>query len=158
MKILQVAVLISGIIYMIIGITYYFSPMIILKIFVENVSENWFDLVRDHELIAPLYYTVRAFAATLFAAGVLMIMPLFDPLKYRGIVYVNGVLFPFMASLVLIKNGLFLKVKQLENSGNVQGDYSHTLVIILGSVLALIFLANLIMLFVTKADAKAGVE
>lgn len=157
-NILQLVVLISGIIYILIGLFNYFSPMFVLNLFAENVSENWFDLVRDHELIAPLYFMVKAFSALLFTSGILMIMPLFDPLKYRGVIYFNGVLFPLMASIVLIKNGLLTKAKKLDVSDAIEGDYSHTVLIVLGVVLLIIFISCLISLAITGKDAAKGRE
>jgi len=157
-NILQIIVLVSGIIYIIIGLFNYFSPLFVLDFFAENVSENWFDLVRDHELIAPLYFMVMAFSALLFTSGILMIMPLFDPLKYRGIIYFNGVLFPLMASIVLIKNGLLTKAKKLDVGGVMEGDYSHSLIIFLGTVLFVIFVSCLISLVITGKDAAKGKE
>jgi len=155
---LQLVVLISGVIYIIIGLMLYFSPMFVLNIFAENVSENWLDLVKDHELIAPLYYTVMAFSALLFSSGILMIMPLFDPLKYRGIVYFNGVLFPFMGSIVLIKNGLFTKAKKLGVAEIAEGDSFHTAIIVLGFILLAVFILCLVTLILTGKDASKGRE
>lgn len=157
-NILQLVVLVSGIVYILIGLFNYFSPLFVLNLFAENVSENWFDLVRDHELIAPLYFMVRAFSALLFTSGILMIMPLFDPLKYRGIIYFNGVLFPLMASIVLIKNGLLTKARRLDVSEVMEGDYSHTLLIVLGVVLFIVFISCLISLAITGKDAAKGRE
>jgi hypothetical protein len=157
-NILQLVVLISGIIYILIGLFNYFSPLFVLNLFAENVSENWFDLVRDHELIAPLYFMVKAFSALLFTSGILMIMPLFDPLKYRGVIYFNGVLFPLMASIVLIKNGLLTKAKKLDVGDAIEGDYSHTVLIVLGVVLLIIFISCLISLAITGKDAAKGRE
>ena len=155
---LQFVVLISGIIYIIIGLLLYFSPLFVLNFFAENVSENWLDLVKDHELIAPLYYTLMAFSALLFSSGILMIMPLFDPLKYRGIVYFNGVLFPLMGSIVLIKNGLFIKAKKLGIAEAAEGDYTHTAIIVLGFILLAVFISCLTTLAITGKDAYKGEE
>ncbi len=151
----QVAVLISGILYIIIGIAFMLSPITVIKLFADNVSENWFDLVRDHELVAPLYYTVRAFGVLLLTSGVQMIMPLFDPLKYRLTAYLNGVIFPFISSAILLKNGLFLGVRKDEA---IQGDYLHAPLVILGSVFLVIAVLMLLMLLITRKDAKEGRE
>jgi len=151
----QVAVLISGIFYIIIGIAFILSPITIFQFFADNVSENWIDLVRDHELVAPLYFTVRAFGVLLLSAGFLMIMPLFDPLKYRGIAYINGVFFPFLSAIILLKNGLFIGVKK---DDSIQGDYMHAPIVILGIILIVIFIIVLITLLITKKDAKEGKE
>lgn len=156
---LQVSVLLSGIIYIIIGAAFFFTPMFVLQLFAENVSENWFDLVRDHELVAPLFYMVRAYSVLLVTSGFLMIMPLFDPLKYRGIVYFNGVIFPFISSIILIKNGLFARDRGNEIQETLLlGDYTHKLIVIIGLIFAVIFLASTIMLVLTGKDAKEGKE
>lgn len=156
---LQASVLIAGIVYIIVGSAFFFTPMTILQMFAENVSENWLDLVRDHELVAPLYYMVRAYSVLLVTSGFLMIMPLFDPLKYRGIVYFNGVIFPFISSIILIKNGLFARDRGNEISESLLlGDYTHKLIVIIGVIFAVIFLVTTIMLVLTAKDAKEGKE
>lgn len=151
----QMAVLISGVIYIIIGVVFVLSPITVFQLFADNVSENWFDLVRDHELVAPLYFTVKSFGILLLSSGVLMIMPLFDPLKYRGIAYMNGVFFPFLSSIILLKNGLFIGVKK---DDAIQGDYMHLPIVILGSIFAAVFLIVLLTLLITRKDAKEGKE
>ncbi|HPJ35029.1 MAG TPA: hypothetical protein PK358_09360 [Spirochaetota bacterium] len=156
---LQFTVLIAGIIYIVIGAAFFFAPMSVLQLFADNVSENWIDLVRDHELVAPLYYMVSAYSVLLVTSGILMIMPLFDPLKYRGIVYFNGVIFPFISSIILIKNGFFVKTRgDGLQQALVQGDYTHKLIVIIGVVLAFIFIACTATLFITAKDAKEGRE
>jgi len=152
---LQLTVLISGVIYILIGLAFIISPITIFQYFADNVSENWIDLVRDHELVAPLYFTVKAFGVLLLSSGVLMIMPLFDPLKYRGIAYLNGVFFPLIASIILLKNGLFIGVKR---DDSIQGDYMHTPIVIFGVILFVIFLVVFITLIMTRKDAKEGRE
>ena len=151
----QAAVLISGIVYILIGLAFIISPITIFQFFADNVSENWIDLVRDHELVAPLYFTVRAFGVLLLSSGFLMIMPLFDPLKYRGIAYFNGVFFPFVSAIILLKNGLFIGVKR---DDSIQGDYMHVPIVIFGIILCVIFVIVLTTLLITKKDAKEGKE
>jgi uncharacterized membrane protein len=151
----QIAVLISGVMYILIGLAFIISPLTIFQFFADNVSENWIDLVRDHELVAPLYFTVRAFGVLLFSSGFLMIMPLFDPLKYRGIAYLNGVIFPFIASIILLKNGLFIGVRRDES---IHGDYIHIPIVIFGVILIVIFVLVLSTLLMTRKDAKEGKE
>jgi hypothetical protein len=141
------------------GAAFLLTPMFVLQLFAENVSENWLDLVRDHELVAPLFYMVRSFSVLLITSGFLMIMPLFDPLKYRGIVYINGVIFPLISSFILIKNGLFVKDRgTLVQESVFQGDYTHKLIVIIGLIFAAIFLVSTIMLILTAKDAKEGKE
>jgi len=156
---LQTSVLITGVIFMIMGAAFLLTPMFVLQLFAENVSENWLDLVRDHELVAPLFYMVRSFSVLLITSGFLMIMPLFDPLKYRGIVYINGVIFPLISSVILIKNGLYAKDRgTLVQESLFEGDYTHKLIVIIGIIFSVIFLFNIIMLILTAKDAKEGRE
>ncbi len=151
----QAAVLIAGVTYIIIGVAFIFAPLAIFQFFAENVSENWIDLVRDHELVAPMYFTVKAFGVLLLTSGFLMIMPLFDPLRYRGIAYCNGVLFPFIAAVILLKNGLFIGAK---GDDSIHGTYIHLPIVIFGIILSVIFLIVFLTLLITMKDAKEGRE
>ena len=160
---LQIIILLTGIIYIFSGIFFFVSPLTVIEFFAENVSENWLDLVRDHELVGPLYLTLRAISALLLTSGVAMAMPLFDPLKYRGLVYYNGVIFPFLAAFVLIKNGIFLSSKYqdavaIAGSAPAARQQGHLLVIILGVVFAAIALFSAIGLYITREQAKDGLE
>lgn len=150
---LQVSVLLTGLVYIIIGAAFFYSPMDVFKLFVNNVSENWADIVRTNELIAPMYHILRAFSAMLFTSGMVMIMPLFDPLKYRLMIWINGVLFPFLSALMLIKTG-FALVSRSENGVT----YYHKSMLIFGFVFTFIFVMCLFTLFITGKDAKAGKE
>lgn len=150
---LQVSVLIAGAIYILTGAAFFYSPMDVFKLFVNNVSENWTDVVRTNELIAPMYHILRAFSAMLFTSGILMIMPLFDPLKYRLMIWINGVLFPFLSALMLIKTG-FALVSRSENGVT----YYHKSMLIFGFIFTFVFLMCLVTLFITGKDAKAGKE
>ena len=145
--------LLTGVIYILIGVAFFYSPMEVFKLFIKNVSETWIDVVRTNEFIAPMYHILRAFSAMLVTSGITMIMPLFDPLKYRLMIYINGVLFPLLSSLMLVKTGLSL-VSRSENGVT----YYHKSMLILGFVFAFIFLSCLITLFITGRDAKAGKE
>jgi len=157
-NLLQFSVLISGIVFILMGLSFYISPMKVISFFAENISENWFDLVRDHELVAPLYYLLRGFSAILFTSGFIMIMPLFDPLKYRGVVWFNGVLFPLMASVLLGKVSFFYSTRKSVTGDAAQGDYQHLILLVTGIVFFVIFLSNFVMLLITRSDAKLGRE
>ncbi len=155
---LQFAVLFSGVIFILIGIVFYLAPMKIISLFAENISENWLDLVRDHELVAPLYYISRSFSALLFTSGFLMIMPIFDPLKYRGIIWFNGVLFPLMA-VALLGNFTLAQFSKKGQTGHMgQGEYGHAILLSMGILLFVLLLLNFSMLMLTRSDAKLGKE
>ena len=81
---LQIVILLTGLVYLVIGIFFFISPLTVVSFFADNISENWLDLVKDHELVAPLYFYSRGISSLLFVTGLSMVMPLFDPLKYRG--------------------------------------------------------------------------
>lgn len=161
-NILQVIVLITGIVYILIGIVYYINPLIILRIFAENVSENWLELVRENELVGPLYTLLRTFAAFVFTAGITQVMPLFDPLKYRVLIYFNGLLFPAMSTAVLLSHAMHLILRQSRTEGlgggMSTGMSNHIVISILAVTFAVIFLLNFIGLLVTKKEAAKGQE
>lgn len=162
-NILQVIVLITGLVYIIMGALFYISPLTVIEFFAENVSENWLDLVKDHELVSPLYYISRASAALLFSSGVAMVLPLFDPLKYRGLIYYNGLLFPFLASILFIKQSIVVLIKRSEaeaiSSGAAMlGQQGHMIVIILGIIFIAITLITVFGLVITKKQSREGLE
>jgi hypothetical protein len=172
----QVSVLITGVIFILLGIAFSTSPITAFKIFNENVSAKWNkpvagnefvsdevirnfnydgnELIRDNEFVAPLYLIVRAFGILLIFTGFLMILPIFDPLKYRIIAYSNGVFFPFISSIIFLKNGLFIGVKK-ESSG---GDYIHLLIVILGIIFIMLSFMVFFALMLTRKDALGGKE
>jgi len=76
-------------------------------------------------------------------------------LKYRGIAYMNGVFFPLLSSIILLKNGLFIGVKK---DVSMQGDYMHLPIVIFGSILSAVCIIVLLTLLITRKDAKEGKE
>ena len=172
----QISVLITGAIFILLGIAFSTSPITTFKIFNENISAKWnkptadnefvFDdvirdfnydsneLIRDNEFVAPLYLIVRAFGVLLLFTGFLMILPIFDPIKYRVIAYSNGVFFPFFSSIIFLKNGLFIGVKK----DNLSGDYIHLLIVILGIIFIILSFMVFFALMLTRKDALEGKE
>jgi len=165
-----------GAIFILLGIAFSTSPITAFKIFNENVSAKWNksandnefvsddvfrdfnydnnELIRDDEFVAPLYLIVRAFGILLVFTGFLMILPIFDPLKYRIIAYTNGVFFPFISSIIFLKNGLFIGVRK----ENANGDYIHLLIVILGVIFLVLSVMVFSALMVTRRDALEGKE
>jgi hypothetical protein len=163
---LQGIVLVTGVLYVIIGISFFISPVSVLQLFAENISDNWLDLVRDNELVAPLYHVARGFAALLFTSGLAMVLPLFDPLRYRGLIYFCGIIFPFFASFIFMRNGLLL-VFFSEQPGEeasrtlmdlIRSRGGHTIVLILGIIFTVVFIATLTGILITRKQAKQGIE
>ena len=172
----QISVLITGVIFILLGIAFSTSPVTAFKIFNENVSAKWNksaveneytsaadirnfsydsnDLIRDDEFVAPLYLIVRVFGVLLIFTGFLMILPIFDPLKYRIVAYSNGVFFPFISSIIFLKNGLFIGVRK----DNPNGDYIHLLIVILGIIFIMLSFMVFSALMLTRKDALEGKE
>jgi len=163
---LQMAILISAILYIIFGLFLYFFPIFTFKLFGSNISENWLNLVKDHELITPLYFLMRTFAAFLLVGGLSLIIPLFDPLKFRILIYFDGILFPFLASLLLLKNSLFRIIfekgeifhGQEKDVSILVSHHVHYIVLFAAIVFSIVFFLNLIGLLMTKKLAKEGLE
>jgi len=141
-NILQVFVLLTGIIYILIGAVYYYSPIGFFEFFLD-VPDDWTKLVAEDTFIAPLYLISRGFSAMIFAAGLAMILPLYDPLKYRGLIYYTGILFPVISFPVLLYHGI---------------SHEHWILTLLGIIFLSIFLINACGLIITRKEAKAGIE
>ena len=190
-NVLQVMVLVTGLIYIIIGIFFYLSPISVVSLFSSSLKHNtasvktvnsytkkqmtvkggdfdkeeWLKQVVNDEIISPLYFSVRVFAALLFVAGLSMIMPLFDPLRYRGLIYYNGLIFPLLASLIAVislRTHVAMNRQIAEKSGIKIREMSiydsHNLIIILGIVFLVLFIMNAVGLLITKKLAVEGKE
>lgn len=142
-NILQLGVLLTGVLYIIIGILYGFSPILFANIFGIEVNPDWYNLIKYDTFTSPLYHFSRVFSLILAVAGLSMILPLFDPLKYRGMIYCNGVLFPLVSAPVLLVNGL---------------TYDHRIMIIFGFLFLVLFLFVGFGLMITRKQAKMGQE
>jgi len=140
---LQGVILITGILYILTGIVFFISPLFFGMVFSINITEDWFNGIKYETFLAPLYFMARGFAAMLFSVGLSMILPLFDPLKYRGLIYYTGIVFPIMSSFMLLKNGI---------------EYSHSVVTLFGIIFFTIFAFTAISLILTRKNTKADVE
>ena len=140
---LQGIILLTGIIYLLTGIIFFISPLIFGRLFTINITEDWFNGIKFDTFVAPLYFMARCFAAMLFSAGLSMILPLFDPLRYRGLIYYTGILFPGMSALLLLINGI---------------KYNHGILILFGIVFLLLFIITLTGLIITQKNVKAHIE
>jgi len=142
-NILQFGVLLTGILYIVIGIVYGFSPIVFANIFGIEVNPDWYNLIKYDTFTSPLYHFSRVFALILAVTGLSMILPLFDPLKYRGVIYYNGVLFPLVSAPILLVNGL---------------TYDHRIMTICGILFLVLFLFVGFGLMITRKQAKMGQE
>ncbi|MDR3237836.1 MAG: hypothetical protein LBT84_04955 [Spirochaetia bacterium] len=155
-NIFQFIIIITGIIYILIGIFYYFNPLFFFRIFAENVSENWLELVRDNELVGPLYTVLRSFAALVLTSGIAQVMPLFDPLKYRTLVYFNGLFFPVLAFIIFLSHSLNIVMRQ--NSAAGGSDTNHTIVSVMSVIFMVVIVINIAGLVITKKESGNGIE
>lgn len=169
-NILQVILIVNGIVFVAIGIFLYFSPLTVLRLFAANIPDNWLDLVRDNEFVAPLYYYIHyvssGLAALLFTSGFAMVLPIFDPLRYRGLIYFNGIVFPFFASVPFVKDGLVLILTSRQPGQEAGGSFlefirnqgSPLFIFILGLIFLAVFISTLIAILITRKQAKQGIE
>ncbi len=142
-NILQLGVLLTGIIYIGIGLLYGFSPILFANIFGIEVNPDWYNLIKYDTFTSPLYHFSRVFALMMAVTGLSMILPLFDPLKYRGMIYYNSILFPLVSAPVLLVNGL---------------TYDHIILTICGVLLLVLFIFVGFGLMITRRQAKLGQE
>lgn len=142
-NILQVIVLITGIIYTLLGMLFLYSPIKFFEIFLLEIPDDWFKAVQNDTFIAPLYIMIKSFSAMILASGLAMILPLYDPLKYRGLIYFTGILFPVLSAIVLFYNGI---------------KFEHWILTFLGIIFLVILLAVVFGLIITRKEAKRGIE
>lgn len=140
---LQIIVLFTGLFYIVIGLTFFISPAFFGNVLHLNVNSDWIANVHLDEFLFMLYTFSRIASFIMFTSGLAMILPLFDPLKYRGLVYCNGALFQLTASLYLLISGITKK---------------YYVILTFGSILAIFFIFTLTALIITKTDAKHGYE
>ncbi|HON78610.1 MAG TPA: hypothetical protein PK544_08990 [Spirochaetota bacterium] len=140
---LQGVILLAAIIYILNGALYYFSPLSFCWVFNLDISEEWLNVIPTNEFFFLVFTISRAFAALLFSIGISMVLPLFDPLRYRGLVYYSGVLFPFLASVIF----LFASIKNMSVP-----------IIILGFTYFTIFALTLTAMLITRKSAQSGIE
>ena len=140
---LPAVVLITGLIYIAVGLVFYLSPSYFGKILSMEITEDWFKGIMLDQFIAVLFFLARGFAALLFSIGAAMVLPLYDPLKYRGLIYFTGIIFPVMSSSLLIYNGI---------------KYDYLAITLSGLLLLFVLALTASGLFITGKDARAGVE
>ena len=142
-NILQVGVLVSGVMYIAIGILYGVSPIFFANIFGIEVNPDWYNLIKYDTFTAPLYHFSRIFAFMLAITGASMILPLFDPLKFRGMIYFNSLLFPIISIPILLINGIV---------------YDHFVMVVCGVIFLILFILTGFGLLITRKLTKIGKE
>lgn len=185
---LQGTVLLAGIVYVALGLFFLISPYKAFKLFSDSTKgrdtavvqdfdgestkkfqteeiteEDWLKQIINDEIISPLYYLFRIFSVLLFVCGLAMIMPLFDPLRYRGLIYYNSLVFPFLSLvsiLIFIQSQKAINVKiaadmQIKNAPRQD---AHLALVVMAAVFAVIFIVTLACLIITRKQAHDGKE
>jgi hypothetical protein len=142
-NLLQIVVIITALSYIIIGASFFITPYYFGKVFTMQINEDWLNQIRLDAFLVMINMIARVLSFLLVVVGISMIMPIFDPLKYRLMIYMYGVIFPFAAMVFYLYNGI------------VDGIISARL---FGSFYAVVFAFHTIALFLTKEDAKKGIE
>jgi hypothetical protein len=142
-NVLQIAVLAAGIIYCAFGALYFIAPQLVMRILPIEMGEDPFNQIRLDELLGTIYAISRALAGLLFFAGASMVMPLFDPLKYRVMAYFFGFFFPAVAAAHMTYAGFISRTKSAW---------------LLAAVFGFLALLNLAGLLLTRGNASRGVE
>ncbi|HPA63808.1 MAG TPA: hypothetical protein PLH15_05320 [Spirochaetota bacterium] len=142
---LQVCILITGFLFVLVGLIFFISPALLGKCMSIDVGEDWISQMRLDEFLVLITVFAQSISLLMFFAGISMVMPLFDPLKYRALVYFFGVFFPVSSSLFAAFKYLFSEEKQ-------------TSALILSLFFLSIAVLNISGLFLTKKDAAMGVE
>ncbi len=142
-NILQTAVLFSGIVYIAIGLLFFISPLLFGRIFSIQLTDDWFKGIQYDTFLAPLFFLSRGFAAMLFSVGLSMVLPLYDPLKYRGLIYFTGIIFPVTSSSLLLYYGI---------------DLDYWIITSTGLVFLAILAVTTFGLIITKTEADSGTE
>lgn len=141
-NILQVFVITAGLSYMVLGLVFFISPVALGKMLGIDPDQAWLSQMHD-EFVMLIYLFGRGLSPLLFITGLSMVMPLYDPLKYRLMIYLFGTIFPFIT-------GIFFLITGLSNSIRMP--------IVLGSVFLGVSILNMSALLLTKENARKGIE
>jgi hypothetical protein len=142
-NVLQAVVLVAGILYLVAGLLFYFSPTMFAGMFGIRIQDDWFHQIKSDSFLAPLFFLARAFSAMLFCAGASMVLPLFDPLRYRGLMYYTGVLYPLMSGVLLLVNGI---------------GHEHLVLMVFGGIMMVVASGFIFGLAITRKQAQSGEE
>ncbi len=142
-NLLQVCILITGLVYALTGFLFFMNPTMFGRLLSIQVTDEWINQIKMDEFLVLLYLVSRSLSALLITTGLSMVLPLYEPLKYRGVIYFSGVLYPLLMAIFLLKNGY------------VNGYHAATYV---GFVFLSVFVINFIGLYLTKRNADKGIE
>jgi hypothetical protein len=141
-NVLQIVVMLTGLVYIAFGSLLFISPVTVGRIFAVYLNSEW-GINNYDAFIVLIYLIVRGCSPLMIICGLSLVMPLYDPLKYRLMIYLYGAVFPFISGTFLIITGLIDKFVSAY---------------ILGGGFLILFVINLSALFLTKENARKGIE
>lgn len=140
---LQSVILFTGVIYIFTGLLFALSPHYFGNLFSVDINEDWFNEIPKDPFMFMVITLSRSLAFLLCTTGLSMVLPLFDPLKYRGLVYYTGMVFPLFSSVIFTVN--FLR-----NSSGV--------LLIYAVLFSIIFISTTVALWITRGTVRSGIE
>ena len=183
---LQVVVMLAGVVYLAMGLAFLISPYRTLKVFTfhggpsgsaspnsyaggdsrsieatDLSTDEWLKQIVNDEIISPLYYLFRVFALLMAVCGLSLIMPLFDPLRYRGLIYSVCLIFPLIAtisSVVFIVGQESMRTELSLSHGQSHIWGGHPVMTVVTAVFALISLCSAVALMLTRKQSREGKE
>jgi hypothetical protein len=141
-NVLQIVVMLTGLVYVSLGSLFFVSPVTAGKLFAVYLNNEW--VVNNYDaFIVFIYLFARGCSTLMVISGLSLVMPLYDPLKYRLMIYLYGAVFPVISGAFLIITGFIDK---------------FVTAYILGGGFLVLFVLNLSALFLTKENARKGIE
>jgi hypothetical protein len=140
---LQITVVLTALVYSIAGMIFFVSPFVFGKLLSIPTSDEWLRQISADGFLVMIYLIARGLSALMVITGVSLVMPLFDPLKYRLLIHLLCVIFPFVSCAFLLYAGFY---------------DGYMIARIIGGIFGLIFLLNFISLHMTRKNAKQGIE
>ena len=140
---LQITVLLTALLYIAAGMIFFISPFVFGKLLAVPTSDEWLRQISADGFLVMIYLVARGLAALLVLSGISLVMPIFDPLKYRLLIHLFCVIFPLVSGGFLLFSGFY--------DGYMTAR-------IIGGIFGLIFLLNFISLHLTRKNAKQGIE
>lgn len=135
----QVIVIITGLLYLSVGICYMVRPQFIGTLLTVTFSAEWANQIRIDNFLIMLYLFSKTFAILITCMGLSMILPLYDPIRYRELIYFNNVFMPFVMAVYMIKQTFV---------------YHYTVLIYVALFFVAVIAINMSGLFLTKRFIK----
>ncbi|MDA3899529.1 MAG: hypothetical protein PF637_03305 [Spirochaetes bacterium] len=103
-NLLQVFVLLTGLVYIAMGGLYIIKPDLFCSVFQIPLNTEWANQIRIDDYLMLLYLLSKSFSIIIVFVGCTMILPLYDPERYRELIYFNGVFLPVVLLIYMTKH------------------------------------------------------